>query len=81
MKHNISIQKDREISDLLAIVNSSIAQTIADQSKIKSSIVALLEHISDGIMTSDKKLPFQDQLKDMKEKVTFKEKHSEAKKQ
>lgn len=56
------------------------SSTVSDQQQTQDTIVALLEHISNGL-AAEQDMPSQQRLKEMREEATFKEKQLESSQQ
>jgi len=80
-KYQQTLEKDAEITSFLETVDDAISSIVQEQNNTKSSIVALLEHISKGIVASEEELPSRDFFEEMKDETNFKTKHLETSQQ
>ncbi|GMH77967.1 hypothetical protein TL16_g10678 [Triparma laevis f. inornata] len=79
-KYELLFQRDAEMSEFLQNYDSQRDETLKDQEATKQTIVALLEHISSGIGSSEE-MPSAERLEEMKDEVSFKTKQLETSQQ
>ena len=79
-KWELLFQRDNEMTTFLTNFDKQKSETLTDQQRTKETIVALLEHISMGIGSSDE-TPSQERFEEMKDEVSFKTKQLETSQQ
>ena len=79
-KYELLFQRDAEMTQFLESFDQAKFDVLEDQKRTKGTVVALLEHISQGIGTTDV-LPSQERLEEMKDEVSFKTKQLETSQQ
>lgn len=73
-------QRDQEMTQFIQEFEMTRSSTVSDQQQTQDTIVALLEHISNGL-AAEQDMPSQQRLKEMREEATFKEKQLESSQQ
>mmetsp|Transcript_9149 Transcript_9149/g.18313 ORF Transcript_9149/g.18313 Transcript_9149/m.18313 type:complete len:581 (+) Transcript_9149:55-1797(+) len=79
-KYELLFQRDQEMTTFLHNFDMEKEETMRDQEATKQTIVALLEHISSGIGSTDE-MPSAERLEEMKDEVSFKTKQLETSQQ
>lgn len=73
-------QRDAEMTEFIDNFEENRAATLQDQQKTQDTIVALLEHMSQSL-EHEHDMPSKDQLKEMKDEASFREKQFESSQQ
>lgn len=73
-------ERDEEMTRFIESFEETKESIASDQLKTRETIVALLEHISQGL-EQENNMPSQEQLEEMRDEATFKERHLESSKQ
>ncbi|GMH77026.1 hypothetical protein TrRE_jg11742 [Triparma retinervis] len=79
-KYEKLFQRDNEMTTFLANFDKEKESTVQDQERTRQTIVALLEHISSGIGSTED-MPSQERLEEMKDEVSFKTRQLETSQQ
>lgn len=73
-------QRNEEMTNFIESFDETKASILQDQQQTQDTIVALLEHISQGL-EHENNMPSQQQLREMRDEASFKERHLESSKQ
>eukprot|EP00520_Triparma_pacifica_P000984 CAMPEP_0118662112 /NCGR_PEP_ID=MMETSP0785-20121206/16645_1 /TAXON_ID=91992 /ORGANISM="Bolidomonas pacifica, Strain CCMP 1866" /LENGTH=557 /DNA_ID=CAMNT_0006555609 /DNA_START=46 /DNA_END=1716 /DNA_ORIENTATION=+ len=79
-KYEKLFQRDNEMTSFLSNFDKQKGETVKDQERTRQTIVALLEHISSGIGSTED-MPSQERLEEMKDEVSFKTRQLETSQQ
>ena len=79
-KWNLLFEKDGEITSFLSSSEDSREKMAKEQMQTQSIIVALLEHISEGVVASKEDMPERHEVQELKGDVSFKQKQLESSK-
>ncbi|KAJ8606934.1 hypothetical protein CTAYLR_008637 [Chrysophaeum taylorii] len=73
-------KRDEEMTEFIHSFDETKASTLEDQRQTQDTIVALLEHVSQGL-EHENNMPSQQQLREMRDEATFKERQLESSQQ
>lgn len=73
-------QRDEEMSNFISQFEATRASTIQDQHRTQDTVLALLEHVSQGL-EQQHSMPTQQRLREMRDEATFKERQLESSQQ
>jgi intraflagellar transport protein 74 len=73
-------QRDDEMSSFIAQFEMTRSSTLKDQQQTQDTIIALLEHVSQGLEQQNS-MPSQQRLREMRDEATFKERQLESSQQ
>lgn len=73
-------QRDEEMTEYISSFEQTKKSILEDQAATRDTVVALLEHISQGL-EHENNMPSQQRLRQMRDEATFKERHLESSKQ
>ena len=79
-KYERLFQRDNEMTTFLSTFDKQKEDMLNDQERTRQTVVALLEHVSSGIGSTED-MPSQERLEEMKDEVSFKTRQLETSQQ
>lgn len=77
-KYEVLFERDREMTGFIEGYPATKEREQQEQSKIQTTVVALLEHISEGLARTKSQLPSKARASEMRDDLTFKERQLES---